>query len=78
MKAVTCSIMLMTLALLAGCVSGEKKAAELLETARFEEKQSNLEHATKLYDEILKKYPSSPAAKDAAARMAALKQQKPR
>ena len=78
MKAVTCSIMLMTLALLAGCASGEKQAAELLETARFEEKQSNLEHAAKLYDEILRKYPSSPAAKDAAARMAEIRQQKAR
>jgi TolA-binding protein len=77
MKAATCITMLLTLALLAGCVPGEKKAAELLETARFEEKQSNLEHATKLYDEILKKYPSSPAAIEAAARMSEIRQQKP-
>jgi len=72
------TIMILFLAMLAGgCSSGEKKAAELLETARFEEKQSNLEHATKLYDEILKKYPASPAAKDAAARMVELQQRKP-
>lgn len=78
MKAAVCTTtMILTLALLAGCTSGEKKAAELLETARFEEKQSNLEHAEKLYNEILKKYPSSPAAKDAAARMAELTQRKP-
>lgn len=78
MKAAVCTTtMILTLALLAGCTSGEKKAAELLETARFEEKQSNLEHAAKLYNEILKKYPSSPAAKDAAARMAELTQRKP-
>lgn len=78
MKAAVCTTtMILTLALLAGCTSGEKKAAELLETARFEEKQSNLEHAAKLYDEILKKYPSSPAAKDAAARMTELTQRKP-
>jgi TolA-binding protein len=76
MKAV-CTTMILALALLAGCSSGEKKAAELLETARFEEKQRNLEHATKLYDEILNKYPSSPAAIDAATRMGELKQQKP-
>lgn len=75
--AVFTTTMILTLALLAGCTSGEKKAAELLETARFEEKQSNLEHAAKLYDEILKKYPSSPAAKDAAARKAELMQRKP-
>ncbi len=77
MKAVSCTTMLLALALLAGCAPSEKKAAELLETARFEEKQSNLEHAAKLYDEILKNYPSSPAAKDAAARMAEIRQQKP-
>jgi TolA-binding protein len=66
-----------TLALLAaGCASGDTKAAELLETARFEEKQNNYEHALKLYDEILKKYPASPAAKDATARSAELARQK--
>ena len=76
MKAL-CTIMILILAMLAGgCSSGDKQAAELLETARFEEKQNNLEHATKLYDEILKKYPSSPAAQDAAARLAELKQKK--
>jgi len=72
-----CTMMVLILALLAGCSSGEKKAAELLETARFEEKQNNLEHAAKLYDEILAKYPASPAAKDAAARQSQLKLQKP-
>jgi len=78
MKAVTCTTMLLTLTLLAGgCAPGEKKASELLETARFEEKQSNLEHAAKLYDEILKNHPSSPAAKEAAARMAEIRQLKP-
>lgn len=71
-----CMLMILPLALLAACSPAEKKAAELLETARFEEKQTNLEHATKLYDEILKKYPSSPAAKEAAARMAEIGQQK--
>lgn len=63
--------------LLAGCTSGEKKAAELMETARFEEKQNNREHAQKLYEEIIKKYPDSAAAKDAAGRMNELKQTTP-
>lgn len=63
--------------LLAGCTSGEKKAAELMETARFEEKQNNREHAQKLYEEIIKKYPDSTAAKDAAGRMNELKQTTP-
>ena len=73
-----CTTMVLILALLAGCSSGDKRAAELLETARFEVKQGNLEQAAKLYDEILKKYPASPAAKDVAARMAELTQKKPR
>ena len=76
MKAL-CITTIFLLAILAGCASGEKKAAELLKTAQFEEKQNNLEHATQLYDEIIKKYPSSPAAKEAAARMGELARQKP-
>jgi len=76
MKALFTALFL-TLALLAGCTPGEKKAAELLETARFEEKQSNLEHAAKLYNAILKKYPSAPSAKEAAARIAELQLRKP-
>ena len=62
--------------LLAGCSSGEKKAAELLETARFEEKQNNFEHAAQLYDEILKKFPDTPAAKEASTRAADLNSKK--
>lgn len=77
MKALVCTFVLLNLTILPGCVSGEKKAAELLETAVFEEKQNNLEHASQLYNEILKKYPASPAAKDAAARKAELKDRKP-
>jgi len=63
--------------LLTGCTSGEKKATELLETARFEEKQNNREHAQKLYEEILKKYPDSATAKEATGRLNELKQTKP-
>jgi outer membrane murein-binding lipoprotein Lpp len=65
-----------TAALLAGCVSGEKKAADLLDTARFEEKQNNFEHAAQLYEEILKKFPDTPAAKEASARASVLNNQK--
>jgi TolA-binding protein len=72
-----CFTIVLVLALLAGCSSGEKQAAELLDTARFEEKQGNLDHAARVYGEILTKYPSSPAARDAAARMVELKQLKP-
>lgn len=54
------------------CSSGTGKAAELLETARFEEKQSNREHALKLYNEIVSSYPDSPAAREASERIKAL------
>ena len=55
----------------AGCTS--EKGAQQLETAAFEEKQNNREHAIKLYEEIISKYPGSPNAKIAQERLAALK-----
>ena len=56
---------------LSGC--GGSKADELFETAQFEEKQNNREHAQQLYEEILRDYPESETAKKAAARLAQLK-----
>jgi TolA-binding protein len=70
-------IAMLAAVMLAGCSSGDKKAAELLDTAVFEEKQNNFEHAGKLYDEILKKYPGTQAARDAETRQTALKSRKP-
>lgn len=61
---------LMLMAFLGGCSSD--KSNELLETAQFEEKQNNSEHARKLYEEIVTKYPDSPAAKQAQERLNAL------
>jgi outer membrane protein assembly factor BamD (BamD/ComL family) len=58
------------LAMLAGC-SGEK-GKELYDTAQFEEKQGNREHATKLYQEIVAKYPGSELAKKAESRLTEL------
>lgn len=55
---------------LGGC-SGDK-GKELFETAQFEEKQNNKEHAQKLYQEIVEKYPDSPQAKLAKERLAEL------
>ncbi|MBI1921326.1 MAG: hypothetical protein HYS23_09640 [Geobacter sp.] len=55
----------------AGCTSDKSK--ELFDTAQFEEKQNNKEHAIKLYEEIISKYPQSPLAKQAEERLAALK-----
>lgn len=54
----------------AGC-SGDK-SKELYDTAQFEEKQNNREHAKKLYQQIVGKYPESPVAKQAKERLAAL------
>jgi protein involved in sex pheromone biosynthesis len=44
-----------------------------LETAQFEEKQNNREHAVKLYEEVVSKYPGSANAKIAQERLNALK-----
>ena len=55
-----------------GCTSGDTAAAQLLETGRFEEKQNNREHAVKLYQEIVSKYPSTPAAREADERLKVL------
>ncbi len=52
---------------LAGC-AGEK-GKELFETAQFEEKQGNREHAAKLYNEIVRKYPGSDLAKKSESRL---------
>ncbi len=57
--------------LISGC-SGNK-AAELYDTAQLEEKQNNDEHAAKLYEEILKKYPDSEFAKKAGERLSQIK-----
>ncbi|GFO57550.1 lipoprotein [Geomonas sp. Red276] len=61
---------MMVLGLLSGC-SGDK-SKELFDTAQFEEKQHNSEHALQLYQEIVSKYPDSPLAKQAQERMTAL------
>lgn len=67
-------IMILLLSLTASaCSSGEKSAERLLETARFEERQFNRDHALKLYEEIIRDYPASRAAKDAEARLNELK-----
>lgn len=57
---------------LIGC-SSEKKAEEMLNTAHFEEKQHNFEHATQLYQDIIRTYPGTPSASDASTRLEALK-----
>ncbi|QWV91998.1 hypothetical protein KP004_12265 [Geomonas oryzisoli] len=58
------------LAALGGCAGDKGK--ELFDTAQFEEKQNNREHAKQLYQEIVTKHPDSPLAKQAQERLAAL------
>jgi TolA-binding protein len=56
---------------LSGC--NGSKADELLETAQFEEKQNNRDHARQLYEEILRGYPQSEAARKAQERLDRIK-----
>lgn len=67
------AILLLSL-LAAGC-AGEK-GKELFETAQFEEKQHNQEHAAQLYREIIRKYPGSDYAGMAEKRLAEMSQGK--
>jgi outer membrane protein assembly factor BamD (BamD/ComL family) len=57
------------LLLLASCGN---KAKDIYDTAQLEEKQNNKPHATKLYRQIVEKYPDSPYASQAKNRMAEL------
>ncbi|RNC70684.1 MAG: hypothetical protein ED859_05445 [Desulfuromonadales bacterium] len=68
----TAVAMILALSLALGACSG-KGAQELFETAQFEEKQHNLEHAKKLYEEIVTKHPQSEVAAKAKERLEALK-----
>lgn len=72
MKRVLVILMIVFAVSLSGC-SGNK-AAELYETAQFEEKQNNQEHAGKLYEEIVKKYPESEYAKKAGQRLVSIRE----
>ncbi|MBF0329554.1 MAG: hypothetical protein HQL10_10395 [Nitrospirae bacterium] len=65
-------IMLCTVFIL--CLFGcGDNAAQLFETAKFEELQNNKEHAVKLYEEILKKHPDSDYARRAKERLSQIK-----
>jgi len=63
---------LVVMALLFALAACSNQAAELYETAKFEELQNNKEHALKLYKEIIEKYPDSMQAKEAAERLAGI------
>ena len=63
-------LLLIVLAHLAGCM--RSGAAELIETAKFEELQQNVPHARELYQRIVTDYPDSSEAKQARDRLTAL------
>jgi TolA-binding protein len=67
------AVIFIVFAMLMSAACTSEKGKEQLETARFEEKQNNREHAIKLYEKIVKKYPGSPNAKIAEGRLAVLK-----
>lgn len=71
MKFLLMALVVMTILSASGCAGD--KCKELFETAQFEEKQHNQEHAIKLYEEILAKYPDCAVARQARERIAALK-----
>lgn len=58
---------LIAIGMLTACGESPKKT---LETAKFEEQQGNLEHAGKLYQQIIQQKPDSPEAAEAKAGMA--------
>ncbi len=68
-------VVLLSLALALSSCSG-KKAEDLFETAKLEELQNAPDHAMKLYQEIVDKYPESEYAQKATERLSALKGKK--
>ena len=64
----------LALVALLGCGGGAK---ELLDTAHLEETQRNLPHARELYQEVVRRYPNTPEAATATARLKALGDQRP-
>jgi outer membrane protein assembly factor BamD (BamD/ComL family) len=68
----TCYGGIILILLLMGSACGADQAAQQLEIAQLEERQQNLAHAKELYEQILQRYPESPAAQTARTRLAKL------
>ena len=68
-----CFVLAFSLLMLAIAACSGDNGKQQLETAQFEEKQNNREHAVKLYEEVVSKYPGSANAKTAQERLAVLK-----
>lgn len=54
------------------CTSSDRAAQEVFELAQFEERQGNLDHARRLYGDILARYPETEWARKAQERIAAV------
>jgi outer membrane protein assembly factor BamD (BamD/ComL family) len=67
MKRIGTLVLALTLLSMTGCAGDKGK--ELYDTAQFEEKQHNREHAIELYREIVTRYPRSAAAPLAEERL---------
>lgn len=67
MKAALLVLVIIVCSMLAGC--GGESPKKMLDTAKFEEQQGNLEHAGKLYQKIIQTNPNSPEAAEAKAAM---------
>ncbi len=59
-----------------GCAQREP-GRDLLEIAQLEEKQGNLRHAAKLYEDVVLSHPGSQSAKTAAERLEVVKKKIP-
>lgn len=66
-------LILLALCCMALSACSNDQGKQQLETAQFEEKQNNKEHAMKLYEEVVAKYPGSPNARIAQERLNVLK-----
>lgn len=71
------ALILIVCAVLLSSAACSDKAAELYETARFEELQRNEAHARELYRKILDSYPGSDQAPKARERLAELNTKRP-
>jgi len=67
-EALTCMLLCLCLSACTG-----DTAKQMLDTAEFEERQMNQAHATQLYEDLIRAYPSSKEADVARSRLAALK-----
>ena len=63
-------ITMVCMAALGGCTGDKGK--QIYDTAQFEEKQHNNEHARQLYEELVKKYPGTEFAAKATERLQTL------